>query len=102
MDACAFHSSGSRGGSTTRALTVFSADEVSLEWDANAATDLAEYRMYIGTSSREYGEPIDVGLASTYTVTGLLVGHTSCLAVTACNTAGQESEKSNEVVCAAP
>ena len=45
---------------------------------------------------------LEVGLATTYTVTNLLAGHTYYFAVAAYNTAGIESGKSNEVVYTTP
>ena len=58
--------------------------------------------MYVGTASGVYGAPLEVGLATTYTVTNLLAGRTYYFAVTACNTSGQESGKSNEVMYTVP
>ena len=102
LDVCAFVSNGSRGGSTTCTFTVLPQTQVTLEWDPNSETDLAGYRMYVGTASGAYGAPIEVGRATTYTVTNLLAGHTYYFAVAACNTAGMESGKSNEVSYTTP
>src|SRR5574341_203682 len=74
---------------------VFAADAI-LSWSPNTETNLAGYRVYYGTSSRSYPNVIDVGLVTTYTVTGLGSG-TYFLALTAYNTAGAESEFSSEV-----
>ncbi|MCX7030187.1 MAG: fibronectin type III domain-containing protein [Spirochaetes bacterium] len=102
LDVCAFVSNGSRGGSTTCSFTVFTVRQVTLEWDPNTETNLAGYKMHVGTSSGAYGDPIDVGLATTCTVPNLLAKHTYYFTVTACNTAGMESGKSNEVSYTAP
>jgi hypothetical protein len=102
LDVCAFVSNGSRGGSATCSFTVFPLTQATLEWDPNNETDLAGYRMYVGTSSGVYGDPIDVGLATTCTVTNLLTRHTYYFAVTARNTSGMESGKSNEVTYTTP
>jgi len=67
-----------------------------LSWNANSESDLAGYKVYYGTSSGNYGNPIDVGNQTTYTVTGL-TGSTYYFAVTAYNTSGTESGYSNEV-----
>ena len=67
---------------------------VSLEWDANMETDLEGYKMYTGTSSRNYSNVIDLGnVTSAY----IEIGTGTFFAVTAYNTAGLESGFSNEV-----
>jgi fibronectin type 3 domain-containing protein len=72
------------------------AGDVALQWEPNAETDLAGYRVYVGTASGTYSAPRTIGLQTTYTVTGLAAG-TYYFAVTAVNTAGLESDFSNEV-----
>ena len=74
-------------------LTQFS---VTLQWDANTETDLAGYKVYYGAVSRAYGTPIAVGLVTSYQVKGLTTPGVYFFAVTALNTAGQESGFSNE------
>jgi hypothetical protein len=103
LDVCAFVSNGSRAGSATCTFEVQPpTTQVTLEWDPNTEADLAGYRMYVGTASGVYGAPIEVGLATTYTVVNLLASHTYYFAVAACNTAGIESGKSNEVSYTTP
>ena len=72
------------------------AGEATLSWDQNTEPDLAGYKIYFGTSSGVYGTPIDAGVQTTYTVTGLAISP-YYFAVTAYNTAGNESAFSNEV-----
>lgn len=81
---------------TLCALTA-SAASVTLAWDANTETDLAGYNLYIGTNTRQYSTVIPAGLATTITTTNLALGVTNYFAVTAFNTAGLESDFSNEV-----
>lgn len=103
LDVCAFVAGGTRGSSTTAYFSVVpSTTQATLEWDPNSESDLAGYKMYFGTASGVYGEPIDVGLATTHTVTGLLHGRTYYFAVSAYNTSGKESGKSNEVSYTVP
>ncbi len=102
LDVGAFVQGGSSGGSATCTFTVFAAAQATLEWDPNAEADLAGYKMYVGASSGVYGVPIDVGLATTCAVTSLLAKHTYYFAVTAYNTAGKESGKSNEICYTTP
>ena len=63
---------------------------VTLEWDPNAEPDLAGYKLYYGTASRDYAQVIDVGDTSTYTVTNLTAGDTYYFAVTAHDASGHE------------
>jgi hypothetical protein len=70
---------------------------VSLAWDAVSAATLSGYRLYYGQASQTYTASIDVGLTTSYTVTGLTDGQTYYFAVTAYDTAGDQSGFSNEV-----
>jgi hypothetical protein len=75
------------------------AAEVTLQWDANTESDLAGYKVYIGTASGVYGAPMVIGKLTTYTFANLPAG-TYYFAVTAYDTAGFESGYSNEVTTA--
>ncbi|HUK55512.1 MAG TPA: Ig-like domain-containing protein [Nitrospiria bacterium] len=68
-----------------------------LSWDPNTDPDLGGYKIYYGTSSRNYSQSVDAGRAVNYEITGLLGGVIYYFAATAYNTAGQESAYSNEV-----
>ena len=74
------------------------AQKVTLSWDPVNATNLGGYRLYYGQGPRTYTSNVNVGLQTTYTLTGLTAGQTYYLAVTAYDTAGgNESVFSNEV-----
>lgn len=73
------------------------AGSATLSWQACSETDLSQYRVYYGTSSRTYGPPIPVGNVCSYTVNELTEGQTYYFAVTAIDTAGNESGFSSEV-----
>ena len=77
-------------------LTQAMAADVSLAWDASVSPNITGYKVYVGTSSGNYGTPITIGNQTTYTVTGLTPG-TYYFAVTAFDTNGDESGFSNEV-----
>jgi hypothetical protein len=81
--------------------TLACASDVTLMWDATTDRDVAGYKVYYGTASRSYGQTIDVGRVTTFTVTGLGVGF-YFFAVTAYNTSGLESGFSNEVSTVIP
>jgi hypothetical protein len=78
--------------------------EVTLTWDANTETDLAGYKVFSGTASGTYdtNNPIDVGNWTSCTISGLTEGGTYYYAAKAYNTAGLESDYSNEVSYKAP
>ncbi len=64
--------------------------------DGSPITDLAGYKIYYGTSSRQYTNSSDVGSNTTGTIQGLSAG-TYYFAVTAYDSYGNESGYSNEV-----
>ncbi len=67
-----------------------------LDWAPNTEPDLAGYRVYHGTAPGSYGPAVDVGLATTYTVSDLPAG-THYFTVTAYDAAGNESARATEV-----
>ena len=69
----------------------------SLTWQPSTDTNLAKYNLYMGTQPGIYGPPVSVGLNTSYTAGNLAGGKTYYFSVTAVNTAGAESARSNEV-----
>jgi len=67
-----------------------------LNWNANTETDLAGYKIYVGTQSGTYGAPIVLGIANTYQITNLTIGTTYFFSITAYDKAGNESPHSSE------
>jgi len=80
----------------TLAITAPASTKATLAWDPNTESNLAGYKVYVGTASQVYGTPVDVGLVTTFEVINLTKGQTYYFAVTAYNSAG-ESGDSNEV-----
>jgi hypothetical protein len=72
--------------------------QVVLQWDANTEPTVAGYKIYYGTSSRNYEFSVYVGDTTTYTVSNLQEGGTYYFAATAVDTSNLESSYSNEVV----
>ena len=76
---------------------------IQVNWNPNTEEDLAGYRLYVGTASGQYGEPVDVG-----NVTGHVMeitpeyGATYYFALTAYDTSGNESGYSDEASCFVP
>jgi hypothetical protein len=71
---------------------------VNLAWNANTESDLAGYKVHVGTASGVYTLlNINVGNVTSFTVTGLAPGDVYYFAVTAYDTGGAESGVSNEV-----
>jgi len=64
--------------------------------DGSSLTDLAGYKVYVGTASGNYQAPVTVGKVTSYTLSNLTDGGTYYFAVSAYNTSGEESAKSNE------
>jgi len=71
--------------------------EITLAWDSNSEPDLAGYRLYIGLSSKNYTQVIDLGLTTQYKITNLSKGTVYFFSLTAYNRSGLESSFSNEV-----
>ncbi|GKS58349.1 hypothetical protein YTPLAS18_18760 [Nitrospira sp.] len=70
---------------------------VTLAWDPNPETDIAGYKVYVGTKSGRYGPPISLGNVTTYTFANLEPGSTYYFVVTAYDKSGNESSPSSEV-----
>ena len=90
------------------AMTLAQAQQVQLGWntplqaDGTPLTDLASYRLYVGSRSGHYETMVPVGMATEYTVTNLSAGQTYYFAIKASTTAGIESVFSNEVSITLP
>ena len=69
----------------------------SLTWNPVTSTNLAGYKVYVGTASGRYGTPLDVGNVTGYVVNNLAVGNTYYFVVTSYNSSGGESLPSSEV-----
>ena len=73
---------------------------LTLTWAANREPDLAGYKIYVGTASGTYnfpGSAFVIGLGTSYTVSNLPNGQTYFFAISAYDTAGNESPLSAEV-----
>jgi hypothetical protein len=70
---------------------------IDLAWDANQDPDLGGYRVYYGTSPREYTNFMDVGNVTNFRLDELREGVTYYIAVTAYDMSGNESDFSEEV-----
>jgi hypothetical protein len=72
----------------TLPLPAANAAQVTLAWDKNAEADIAGYKLYYGTSSRNYNYTEDIGNSTTYTVSELDEDRTYYFAVTALDGSG--------------
>lgn len=75
---------------------------ISLLWNPNPETNIAGYKLYVGTASGAYTSVINVSNVTAYTVTNLPASGRFYFAVTAYNTLGQEGPFSNEVAAFTP
>lgn len=93
--------SGSVSGSTTLTVANRSAtltwDAATTNTDGTALSNLANYKLYYGTSSGAYTKNVNAGTGTTYVLNNLSPG-TYYFALTAMNTGGTESSFSNEAV----
>ena len=78
-------------------LSANTASSATLTWAANTESDLAGYKIYSGTQSGVYGAPISVGKVTSHVLTNLTKGTTYFFAITAYDSAGNESPHSPEV-----
>jgi hypothetical protein len=78
------------------------AEEIILRWHANVESDLQGYNVYYGNQSKAYYPPIPVGKINEYTVPNLDPGQTYFFAITAVDSAGNESDYSIEYVITIP
>lgn len=77
-----------------------STGNVRLAWKANREPDLAGYKLYIGTASGRYdfaGSPFLTDIATSYIASNLPKGQTYFFALSAYDSAGNESELSAEI-----
>ncbi len=74
---------------------VYSA-QVTLEWEASSG-DIAGYKVYQGTSSRDYDATLDIGNWTSVTIAGLAEDEAYYFAVTAYDLEDNESGYSNEL-----
>jgi len=77
-----------------------STGNVTLTWTANGEPDLAGYNIYVGTASGTYsfpGSPFVAGKVTSYTAFNLPKGQTYFFAISAYDSAGNESALSAEV-----
>ena len=73
------------------------AQSVTLAWDPSSDPNIAGYKLRYGPTSGNPSETIDVGKTTTATVPNLNDGTTYYFTVTAYDTAGFESQPSNQV-----
>jgi hypothetical protein len=76
-------------------LSAAQAAKVTLGWDAQPAVD--GYRVHYGTVSGNYTQTSDVGKSTAATILNLAAGQTYYFVVTAYNSAGMESQVSDEI-----
>jgi len=77
--------------------TTSTSRSAALSWAANTESDLAGYKVYMGTQSGIYGTSIAVGNVTNYQVMNLQPNTTYFFSITALDAAGNESVPSSEV-----
>jgi hypothetical protein len=79
-------------------ITPAAAANLNVAWEPNGEADLAGYFVYYGTKARPQSHRLEVGLQTQYRIQDLTPGETYSIAVTAVDTAGNESVISAPVV----
>jgi Fibronectin type III domain len=107
MQMVAFRAAGADPTQTPTPTPTPTLSSVQLTWDANAATgdpdtNTVGYRLHIGVASGNYSQVIDVGSATTATVSNLISGSRYYFVVGAYNAAGVEGPNSNEASYSVP
>lgn len=78
------------------------AGQASLAWNASTGTSVAGYNLYYGQASGNYSAKVAVPNQTSYTITGLTEGQSYYFVVTARDSSGAESARSNEVKITVP
>ena len=106
LTACGGGGGGETSGSSTPSgssgpTTPVLASAAVLTWDPVVAPSVSGYRVYYGTTPGKYlqskGQGVNVGNATTYTITGLSSGTRYYFVTTAYDASGNESPYSTEV-----
>lgn len=87
----------SGSGGTNTATIILSWDTPATNMNGTSLTNLAGYKVYMGTSTGKLTLLADVGNTTTYTVSGVSSTSTVYFSVTAYDTLGNESDLSNLV-----
>lgn len=78
------------------------ADNILLEWDASASSNVAGYNVYYGTNSGNYPYMFNAGNVTSATISNLCCGTTYYFVATAYDAAGDESAYSGEICFIVP
>lgn len=81
---------------TLTSAIAFSAT-LTLAWDPNLEPDVAGYKVYYGTKSRDYIYVVDIDHQTSCTTSGLILGEGYYFAVTAYDINNSESDFSAEI-----
>ena len=82
---------------TLAASRVAAADTITVMWDANPDPSVTGYIVYVGTQPGTYTQNVNVGSATSYTLSTAVPGQLYCFAVSAYAAGPLEGPKSSEV-----
>lgn len=78
-------------------VSLSAGDAVTVRWKANSDKDVAGYKVHYGFKSRDYTHSIDVGPATSFTLTRLIPDTTYYFAASSYDSEGMESNYSAEI-----
>lgn len=82
--------------------TISAAESVTLTWNPSTDLSVVGYKIYYGAASHSYSSVVTVANTNSVTIPGLIVGEAYYFAATAYNSAGVESDLSNEASYTVP
>lgn len=82
--------------------SVHASQSVALTWNPSVATNVAGYKVFLGTASHNYSATNTAGLTTNTTISGLVEGQTYYFSAASYDSAGNQSTNSTEVSYAVP
>jgi hypothetical protein len=79
------------------AISIHAANSVTIAWDSSPDSGVTGYKLYYGTAPHAYDKVVSAGSTTQATASDLIPGTTYYFAATAYNSAGTESDFSDEI-----
>ncbi len=79
------------------AVSLHAGQSIQLSWTPAVSTNVAGYKVYYGTQSQSYSNPVTAGNTTNITISGFCPGKTYYFSATTYNSAGNESSFASEM-----